>query len=85
MTDVKFEKITFPFLNETKPTPATGFSRPLKPYEQRMADAAKHASEKAIREAFAAGLSIRILHKGWVVDVAPDGTVTPVEKFERDD
>ncbi len=63
---------------------ATGFRRPLRPDEQRLADAAKHASEEAIREAFAAGLSITIVRDGWIVKVAPDGTETRIRKLWDD-
>ena len=51
--------------------------------DERLAASAAAASREAIAQAFAAGLSIRVLRGNRIVDVAPDGTETLVEVLER--
>ena len=49
---------------------------------QKLAASAKAASREAIRESFAAGLSITVLRGNRVVEVAPDGTETLIEELK---
>jgi len=44
--------------------------------EEKLARCAREASREAVREAFAAGLSITIGKNGKLVELAPDGTET---------
>ena len=48
-------------------------------FDKKLAECAAAASREAIKESFAAGLSIRVLRGNRIVDVAPDGTETLVE------
>ncbi len=49
--------------------------------DRLLAKAAADASQRAIAEAFAAGLSITILRGNRIVRVAPDGTETFVQNL----
>lgn len=44
-----------------------------------LAEAARAASRDAVRQAFAAGLSITVAKNGKLVRIAPDGTETILE------
>lgn len=49
--------------------------------DRRLAKAAADASQRAIAEAFAAGLSITVVRGNRIVRVAPDGTETFVQNL----
>lgn len=51
-------------------------NKELSDEEKKLAAAAEAASREAVRQAFAAGLSITVGENGKLVEIAPDGTKT---------